>query len=168
MKLIKKLRDDARWKWRETYDRWVKNYEKYARMRGFTSFNDRPYHRRGFIDCWWQPGFHRFWQVWNPGISYFVYRLFIRLGGLKHWVAPTILAFALNGLVHTIVIWLLFGRWSYTLIVTFTCFGLLTVLNRKLEPVLQQDRWPLLVNLLLNVSFVIGSFDLGFRVNTVL
>lgn len=153
---------------RASYDRWVADYRRFARMRGFETFNDWPYHRRGFIECWWAPGFHRFWQLWNPGIAYFVYRLFIRLGGRRRWVVPTLLSFVLNGLIHTVVFWPFAGRWSYTLVVAFTGFGVLTVASRLLEPVLRQERWARIVNLLINVFFVAGCFDLGFRVDAVL
>jgi hypothetical protein len=134
-------------------------------MRGFTTFNDWPYHRRGFLECWLEPGFHRFWQVWNPGIAYFVYRLYLALGGRKRWALPTILAFFLCGLVHTLVFAVFIQRWGNSVIVAFALFGVLTVLSRRLAPILRQERWPRLVNLALNVGLVLESFDLGFRVD---
>jgi hypothetical protein len=123
---------------RERYERYVSSYRTYARMRGFTSeVNDWPYVRRSFLECWAEPGFHRFWQVWNPGISYFVYRLFLRLGGRRRWVVPTLLSFVLCGVIHTVIV----------------------------APFLRQERWPALVNVLLNAFLVLGSFDIGFRVD---
>ena len=151
------------------YDNYAADYKRYARMRGFHSgFNNWAYHRRGFLECWAEPGFHRFWQVWNPGISYFVYQIFIRLGGRKHWIAPTLLAFFLCGLIHTLIVVPFVGRWSFSVIVAFTCFGVLTVTNRLAEPVLQQRRWPMPVNVLLNMFLVAASFDVGFKVNRLL
>lgn len=137
-------------------------------MRGFQSFNDWPYHRRGFIECWAQPGFHRFWQVWNPGIAYFVYRTYIRLGGRRHWVLATIASFMFCGFMHTVIVFPVFGRWSHTLIVAFTCFGVLTVLSRTVSRFLHQERWPIVGNVLVNIGLVVGSFDLGFRANDLL
>jgi len=154
--------------WRKGYDAWVADYQAYARRRGFPSFNDWAYHRRGFIECWAQPGFHRFWQVWNPGIAYFVYRLYLCLGGRRRWVLPTVLSFLLCGLVHTLIMAPFYGRWSYTLIAAFTCFGVLTVLSRYLAPLLQQHRWPGLANVAVNVLLVIASFDVGFRIDRLL
>lgn len=144
------------------------DYRHYAAMRGFRTFNDWPYHRRGFLECWAQPGFHRFWQVWNPGISYFVYRTFIRLGGRKHWIWPTVTSFFLCGLGHTLIVAPFLGRWSYTVIVAFVSFGILTVVSRLLARRLRQDRWPKVVNVAINVGLVIGSFDLGFRLDRLL
>jgi hypothetical protein len=161
---IRKLRES----WRRGYERWVADYERYAKMRGFQSFNDGPYHRRGFIECWGEPGFHRFWQVWNPGIAYFVYRVYIRLGGRRHRVVATLLSFLVCGFVHTIIVVPFFGRWSNSVIVAFGCFGMLTVLSRALAPVLRQERWPAIANILVNVGLVVGSFDLGFRVDDLL
>jgi hypothetical protein len=134
-------------------------------MRGFRTFNDWPYHRRGFLECWAEPGFHKFWQVWNPGIAYFVYRLYLRCGGRKRWLLPTILSFGLCGLVHTVVVAPFLGRWSNSVIVTFLLFGVLTVLSRHLSSFLQQNRWPVLLNSAINIGLVLGSFDIGFGVD---
>jgi hypothetical protein len=155
-------------RWRSAYERWAEDYQRFARMRGFRTFNDWPYHRRGFLECWAEPGFHEFWRVWNPGIAYFVYRLFLRLGGRKHWVVPTVVAFGLCGLIHTLVVAPLLGTWSFSVIVAFLCFGILTVVSRSLKTLLRQDRWPFWVNVLINVGLVIGSFDLGFRIDGML
>lgn len=143
-------------------------YIAFARLRKFKSFNDWPYHRRSFLECWLEPGFHRFWQVWNPGISYFVYRLFRFLGGGRRWVFATIGAFIINGVIHTSVFYCISGKWSVTIIVTFSIFGILTVINKKLERILQQNRWPKIVNLIINISIVIISFDVGFRTDCLL
>jgi hypothetical protein len=114
------------------YTRWTDDYRRFARMRGFPTFNDWPYHRRGFLECWAEPGFHRFWQVWNPGIAYFVHRLYLRLGGRKSWTLPTISSFGLCGLAHTLVVAPFQSHWSNSLIVAFLLFGVLAVLSRRL------------------------------------
>jgi hypothetical protein len=153
----------------EHYERYVANYRRFARSRGFRSeINDWPYVRRSFIECWAEPGFHRFWQVWNPGIAYFVYRLFLLLGGRRRWMLPAIAAFFLSGLAHTLVIVPFAGHWSYTLLVTFTCFGLLAVFSRLLEPWLRQPSWPAILNVAVNVALVAGSFDVGFKIDALL
>ncbi len=143
-------------------------YRKFARMRGFKTFNDFEYHRRGFIECWAEPGFHRFWQVWNPGIAYFVYRIYVRLGGSKKWTMPTLFSFIICGIIHTLIVAPFMRQWSFSVIVAFTCFGVLTILSRKLSYFLKQERWPWIMNALINVGFVIGSFDIGFRVDRLL
>jgi len=154
--------------WREIHAAWMADYKRFARIRGFRSFNDWPYHRRSFIECWAEPGFHRFWQVWNPGIAWFAYRLFLLLGGRKRWVWPTFATFVLNGLLHTLVVVPFTRTWSTTIIVTFACFGILTVASRYLARFLRQDTWPVIVNVTVNVLLVIASFDLGFRANRLL
>lgn len=37
--------------------------------------------RRLFVESWREPGFHRFWQVWNPMYGWVLYRLYLALGG---------------------------------------------------------------------------------------
>jgi len=154
---------------RRRFRAYVADYTRYARMRGFASeVNDWPYVRRSFLECWAEPGFHRFWQVWNPGIAYFAYRFFLRLGGRRHWVWPTIGAFVLNGLIHTMVVVPFVRRWSWTIIVAFLWFGVMTVASRRLARRLRQDRWPWPVNAAINVALVIAGMDLGFRADDVL
>lgn len=151
---------------RQGYRCYVGGYRHYLRRRGFGNhLHDQSFVIRGFLACWATPGFHRFWQVWNPGIGYLTFRLYLALGGQKHRHAATVATFAVNGLVHTVVACPFFRRWSWTLIVTFLLFGIMTVLSRGLQPVLRQERWPAIANLAVNVGLVILSFDLGFRVN---
>lgn len=155
-------------RWQGVQRRWIADYRRFARMRGFETFNDWPYHRRGFLECWAEPGFHRFWQVWNPGIAYFVYKLYLRLGGRRHWALPTVASFIVCGVAHTVLVAPFLGRWSYSVIIAFACFGALTVLSRRLAPFLRQERWPAAVNVILNATMVAGSFDLGFRFDALL
>ena len=154
--------------YRKKIARFEIDYRKFAKMRGFKSFNDFDYHWRGFIECWAQPGFHRFWQVWNPGIAFFVYCIYIRIGGLKKWTLPTMSSFIICGVLHTIIVFPFMRRWSFSVIGAFTCFGILTVISRKLSPILKQQDWPWIINTLINIGFVIGSFDIGFHLDRIL
>jgi hypothetical protein len=156
--------NDFRNTWQKKLAVFELDYKKFAKMRGFKTFNDLPYHRRGFLECWAQPGFHRFWQVWNPGIAYFVYHIYIRLGGLKKWTIPTFLSFVLCGIIHTIIVFPFLG-WSFSVIGAFTCFGVLTVISRKISPILRQEKWPQIINIIINTGLVIISFDIGFRID---
>jgi hypothetical protein len=82
--------------------------------------------------------------------------------------AATLAAFCLNGLVHNLVINLLQRRWDFPLPFTFTAFGLLTVMCRRLEEPLRMDKWPRVCHLALNIAWVIMGFDLGFYLNELL
>lgn len=139
-------------------------YKKFAKMRGFNTFNDLSYHRRGFIECWAEPGFHRFWQVWNPGIAYFVYRLFLGLGGSKRWLIPAFLSFLFCGIIHTVIVFPFLG-WSFSVIGAFICFAVLTIVSRKMSRLLHQEKWPAIANIVINIGLVVGSFDIGFRID---
>lgn len=150
------------------YERFVIGYKIFARMRGFHTFNDWPYHRRGFIECWAEPGFHRFWQIWNPGIAYFVYRLYLSLGGRRRWIFPTLFSFIFCGVAHTVIVFPFFGHWSFSVIGAFICFGVLTVLSKKFSRLLRQDRWPRLFNAAMNIGLMLISFNLGFKLDRLL
>jgi len=150
------------------YRLYVWRYIAYARMRGFKSFNDWPYHRRGFIECWAAPGFHKFWEIWNPGIAYFVFRLYLKFGGNNNWMSATILAFVINGIIHTLVFYVISGKYSYTIVILFFLFALSTIISKELEHILRQKKWPWYINSCINIILVIGSFDISFRINNLL
>lgn len=151
------------------YQRYVESYKEYVRMRGYGDhLNDWPCFKRSFLTCWAEPGFHRFWRAWNPGIGYFVFRLYLLLGGKQNRAIATLLAFVLCGTLHVLAVYPFFRRWSFSLPVTFLCFGVLTLVSRGLEGVLCQDRWPTVINVALNIGLVIASFDVGFRVDRLL
>jgi hypothetical protein len=137
----------------------------YVQMRGYSSLHDRKFFVRAFLECWAEPGFHRFWRIWNPGISYFVFKLYCRLRVSFKRDSATILAFVANGFAHNAVACPLIGRWSWTLPAAFLSFGAFTVVSRRLDGLLGQDRWPWPLNAVVNVGLVCLSMDLGFRFN---
>jgi hypothetical protein len=151
------------------YPRYVDDYRSYLRLRGFGDHeNDWVFVKRGFLTCWMEAGFHRFWRSWNPGIGYFTFWIYKALGGSRRRDAATIITFLINGIIHNLVGCLLVRRWAITMVVTFLSFGFLTVLSRRLELVVRWSRWPRSLNLMLNVALVLLSFDLGFRVDLLL
>ena len=148
------------------YHAYVRDYKQYLKLRGFGNhIHDRFFVKRGFLECWLQPGFHRFWKVWNPGIGYFTYRLYLYFGGKDRRNAATIAAFIVNGLIHNLIISLLLWRWDIPLPFTFTLFGFLTVLSRWLDRPIKMKQWPRICHLALNSGLVILSFDFGFFMN---
>ena len=154
---------------KESYDQYVSNYKQFLKLRGFGEHvNDWYFVKRGFLACWLQPGFHRFWQTWNPGIAYFAYKVYLFCGGENRQKRATIAAFLVNGLVHNLVLSLILWRWDFPLPFTFTMFGIFTIIFRWMDDHLKMDRWPKLIHLVINTSLVILSFDIGFRMNDLL
>jgi hypothetical protein len=153
----------------EAYQRYVASYRAYVKLRGYGDhLNDWPFFVRSFLTCWAEPGFHRFWRVWNPGIGYFVFRLYLALGGKRNPVLATLVAFEVCGIAHVLIVYPFLRRWSLVLPVAFLCFGILALVSRGLEHVLRLERWPAVANVIMNLSLVVASFDVGFRVDRVL
>lgn len=153
----------------ERYERYVRSYRAYVWLCGYGDhLNDWPFFRRSFLTCWAEPGFHRFWQVWNPGISYFVSRVYLLLGGRRNRIIATLGAFELCGIAHVLVVYPFLRRWSLVLPVTFLCFGVFALLSRRFRHVLHQDRWPAVANIAVNVGLVITSYDIGSRMDGIL
>lgn len=147
---------------------YVWRYIAFARLRGFKSFNDWSYHRRGFIECWAAPGFHKFWEIWNPGIAYFVFRLYLKFGGNNNRIIAMILAFFINGIIHTLVFYAISRKYSFTIIILFLLFALITITSKELEHLMRQYKWPWYLNSTINILLVAGSFNLSFRLNSLL
>ncbi|MGD8377684.1 MAG: hypothetical protein PVF68_16240 [Acidobacteriota bacterium] len=139
-------------------------YRSYLRRRGFAAPDGWTFVRRGFLEPWFQAGFHRFWRLWNPGLGFLTHALFRALGGARHAIPAKIATFALSGLAHGIIVLALLG-WSWTVPSTFMLFGLVSVASERLQPLLRQRRWPRLINLALNIALVLGCFDMGFRID---
>jgi hypothetical protein len=151
------------------YEQYVCDYRQYLKLRGFGNHvNDWIFFKRGFLECWLQPGFHRFWQVWNPGIGFFAYKMYLYFGGRERQKTATIAAFLLNGMAHNLLVSLLLWRWDFPLPFTFTLFGILTLFFRWLERYINMNNWPPICHLVINVGLVILSFDVGFRMNDLL
>ena len=151
------------------YHGYVSDYKQYLKLRGFGDhIHDRFFVKRGFLACWLQPGFHHFWKVWNPGIGYFTYKLYLSFGGKDRQTRATIAAFLVNGLAHNLVISLFLWRWDFPLPFTFTLFGFLTVVSRWLEGATKMNRWPRVCHLVLNIVLVLLAFDFGFFMNDLL
>jgi len=154
---------------RALYNHYVCNYKQYLKMRGFGNHvNDWVFVKRGFLEPWLQPGFHRFWQIWNPGIGYFAYRVYLMFGGKQKQITATFAAFLVNGLVHNLILSLILWRWDFPLPFTFTLFGILSLLSKWLDRNVNMEHWPRVCHLAINVSLVILSFDFGFRMNNFL
>lgn len=153
----------------DSYARYVCNYRQYLKLRGFGNHvNDWFFVKRGFLECWLQPGLHRFWQVWNPGIGYFAYKMYISFGGKTRPNVATLAVFLVNGLVHNLVVSLILWRWEFPLPFTFALFGILTVAYKWLDRHIDMNKWPPVIHLALNVGVVILSFGFGFRMSDLL
>ena len=129
------------------------SYSQYLILRGYDPSSSKLIIlKRALVDSWGEPGFHQFWRVWNPGVGHLLYRLYLVLGGNRIRLVATMLVFTLCGLVHDVLVMLMFRRPFAAFTAAFVFSGILAVINRSLEPILRQDRWPRLLNVLINVS----------------
>jgi len=94
--------------------------------------------KRALIESWGQPGFHCFWRVWNPGIGYLLYCLYLFLGGKRVQPFATMLVFILCGILHDVLVKLIFWHPFIAFTATFFFFGILTIGGRSFQPILNQ------------------------------
>jgi len=129
------------------------SYNQYLVLRGYDpSSNKLVILKRALFDSWGEPGFHQFWRVWNPGIGHLLYRFYLFLGGNRARLIATLLVFILCGILHDALVMLIFRRPFLAFSAAFLFSGMLAISNRFLEPLLQQERWPRLLNALTNAS----------------
>lgn len=156
------------------YDEYVQDYKSYLHLRDFGIHHDDWFFvKRGFIECWFSPGFHRFWQTWNPGIGYFTHRLYLWLIGIgyigkRKRNLAIILTFLINGLIHNLVAMIILRRCSFPLPFTFFAMGLFTVIASALGEKLHFVRWPRIFHFVVNAGLIIFAFDFGFQMDDLL
>jgi hypothetical protein len=138
------------------------HYREYLSLRGYDPDASKwAVLRRALLESWAQPGFHRFWQVWNPGIGYLLYRLYVLLGGRRRRGLATPAVFLICGFVHDAAVMAMFRQPFVAFSCAFLCFGLLVIASRRLEPWLRQHHWPILANISVNVLLVAVSLHAG-------
>ncbi len=143
------------------------SYDRYLALRGYDPSSTKPaILKRSLLDSWSQPGFHRFWRVWNPGMGHLLFRLYLLLGGNRFRLIATMLVFTLCGLAHDLAVMLMFRKPFAAFSVAFFLFGILAVVNRSLESVLHQERWPKFFNALLNLSCLALSIVAAVQLQT--
>jgi hypothetical protein len=138
-------------------------YLRFLKWRGITDpQNPTLYLTRGVISCWFEAGFHRFWQKWNPPIGFLAFKLYVTLRKVHLYKAPaTIISFVVIGLAHDIIGILIIGRFTLKATMVFLSFSGFTVLSRRLQSILRQSDWPSIVNALVNAFLIYISFLVG-------
>jgi hypothetical protein len=139
------------------------SYQRFLRWRGISNpRNPTLYLTRGVIRCWFEPGFHRFWQKWNPPVGFLAYRLYSAFRRSRSFRLPaTVLTFVTIGLAHDIIGILIIGRFTFKAALVFLCFGCLAMVSRSVQSVLRQHHWPAFANAMVNALLVYVSFRAG-------
>ena len=148
--------------------KYQQRYREYLSLRGYNpDSGKRSVLKRALFESWAEPGFHRFWQVWNPGIGYLLFRLYLLLGGRQRRTLTTVVVFLVCGFLHDVAVMIMFRQPFLAFSCAFLCFGLLTVASRGFEPQLRQDRWPVLANVAVNVLLVAVSVHAGVTLHRI-
>jgi hypothetical protein len=141
------------------------SYNRYLVLRGYDpSSNKLKILKRALVDCWGEPGFHAFWRVWNPGVGHLLFRLYLSLGGNRARLTATLLVYILCGMLHDVLVLLIFRRPFVAFTAAFLFSGVLAIGNRALERFLQQDRWPRWLNALTSVACLAVAIHAGVQV----
>lgn len=140
----------------------VITYAQYCARRGYKPpFKGWPVVKRSLFESWAQPGFHRFWRVWNPPVGYPLFRLYRLLGGNRNRVIATLAVFTVTGALHDLAVFALRQRWDMILTCAYFAFGCLSLLSMKLAPYVGQERWPKILNVILNAGLVVSTFEIS-------
>ncbi len=137
--------------------------DQYLKRRGFDFHaGSAAFLRRMFVAVWFEPGFHRFWRIWNPLYGYFLFRLYHRLGGNRHRFFATIVVFLTSGfLLHDVPIALITRRAQVTVTSAFLAYGIASLLAQAADRRLAFRLWPGAVHLVLNVILVVAGLGFG-------
>ena len=117
---------------------------------------------RMFLSAWAEPGFHRFWRVWNPLYGYFLFHLYRLLGGNRHKVPATLTVFVVCGFaMHDLPVILLTSRIQLTVTVAFLAFGLAALSSQAVARSWGLSRWPKWLHVLLNLGLIVAGLLFG-------
>jgi hypothetical protein len=107
------------------------------------------------VTPWGEPGFHRFWRLWNPLYGYALFRLYLVLGGNRRPLLASLVVFLACGFfLHDLLFLVSTRKLTFTTTIAFGLFWLLASVNRALAGRLGQERWSRAANALVNVSCV--------------
>jgi hypothetical protein len=137
-------------------------YAQYCARRGYKPpFKGWPVVRRSLFESWTEPGFHRFWRVWNPPVGYPLFCLYRLLGGNRNRVFATLAVFTVTGALHDLAVVALQQRWGVVLTFAYFAFGCLSLISTKLAAFVGQERWPKILNVLVNAGLVVGILEVS-------
>lgn len=140
----------------------VAEWLAFMERRGFDVKSGGAMLRRMMLEAWAEPGLHRFWRVWNPFYGFFLLKLYILLGGRKRPVINTLIVFIFCGFVlHDLLRLALGGAFSLSTTCAFVYWAAASLLNKRYESALGQQRWHVAANVLFNASLIVGGNVLG-------
>jgi hypothetical protein len=143
-------------------------YDRFLIRRGYNK--DWPAWRiikRALVDSLTQPGFHRFWRVFNPPVGYFTYSLYVFFGGNRNMIFATLSTFLVCGFAHDLFVMIITKKPYLSFSIAYIIFGLLVILSRSHQYLLRQDRWPVTANILVNSGLIAGSFHIAIKINNI-
>jgi hypothetical protein len=136
-------------------------YTQFCLRRGYKPpFKGWAVIRQSVFESWAQPGFHRFWRVWNPPIGYLLFRIYIAFGGNRNRFVSTSIVFAISGALHDLVVFALVPMWGPIITSSYLVFAWLSLLSFKFERTLHQKKWPTILNVILNVGLIVAVFEI--------
>jgi hypothetical protein len=143
------------------------SFEAYLLARGFDSRHRPAFFRRMFVTPFGEPGFHRFWRLWNPFFGYGLSKLYVALGGRRRPLLASFVVFAACGFfLHDLLTLATTRRLSLASTGAFVIFWFLTAVSRALEPRLRQASWPRGANAALNVGCLLVGLAGGAYMTT--
>lgn len=137
-------------------------YESFLRSRGFDPRNVPSFLWRMFVVCWAEPGFHRFWRLWNPLYGYALFRVYLAIGGNKRPALASLVVFLLCGFVlHDLLRFVTAHQLSLSSTIAFFVYWLLALLSRRFGAALKQETWPGGINVVMNLACVAFGLACG-------
>ncbi|MEC7987793.1 MAG: hypothetical protein VX278_21675 [Myxococcota bacterium] len=124
-----------------------------------------PLQTKDLLIRWWflsftQPGFHRFWRVWNPLLNYALFLFYIILGGNKRPFLAGFVVFTSCGfLLHDLLT--LKEVIELDMTISFMIWAILCDLSRRYKLHKIQAKWPWIANVLVNVFLLVFGKQAG-------
>ena len=106
--------------------------------------------KKMFSKSFTAPNFRSFWNAWNPIYSYVLtYFVYSNLRSIIGKTSALLVTFLINGLFHDIIVFLLLKRTSFNVSKLFIIYGLLVIIETKLNISIKNKSIRVLYNLIL-------------------
>ena len=116
-----------------------------------------------------QPGFLKFWRMWNPFFGYILFLFYVQIGGNNKRNIAVVIVFLSSGFIlHDLLFFFFTGIFSFVFTISFLFYSILFTINSFHNYERYFYNGSKLNNAFLNISFIISGLLVGYSINYLL
>lgn len=142
------------------------SFSQYLTRRGFCNLSITNLFHQMIIVSLIQPGFLKFWRMWNPFCGYILFLFYVHIGGNRKRNIALVIVFLSSGFIlHDLLIFLITGIFSFVFTIGFSFYSAMITINSFYSYEKYIYRNSKLENAILNICFIISGLFIGYTTN---